>query len=139
MCVCVCVCAFALAAQNLPFSHNMEWVTAKAIEFINDKSTKPFFLYMNPTVPHSPTAQEALEKFTVRDTPAGKLSADPASKMPSRADIIGRAKKSPESRDRGYSQTWLDDSVGAVYGALKEKNVLDSTVIVFLMDHGEKA
>ena len=117
----------------------MEWVTAKAIDFINQDSSKPFFLYMNPTVPHSPTAQEAMEKFTVRDTPAGKLSSDPVSNMPSRADTISRAKKSPESRDRGYSATWLDDSIGAVYDTLKKKNILDSTVIIFLMDHGEKA
>lgn len=114
----------------------MEWVTAKAIDFINENSTDPFFLYMNPTIPHSPTAQDALEKFTVRDTPAGTLSADPVSNMPARADIIARAQLSPERMDKGYGTTWLDDSVGAVYAALKAKDALDSTIVIFLMDHG---
>ena len=91
---------------------------------------------MNPTIPHSPTAQDALEKFTIRDTPAGTLSADPVSNMPSRTDIITRARLSPENRDKGYGTTWLDDAVGAVYGALETNDVLDSTVVVFLMDHG---
>ena len=122
--------------EGLSFSHNMEWVTAKAIDFIGENSTEPFFLYMNPTIPHSPTAKDALEQFTIRDTPVGTLSADPVSNMPSRTDIITRALLSPENRDKGYGATWLDDSVGAVYEALETNGVLDSTVVVFLMDHG---
>ena len=32
------------------FSHNMEWITSEAIQFIKNAGDDPFFLYFNPTV-----------------------------------------------------------------------------------------
>ena len=44
----------------------MEWVTAEAINFINGNynnsdTSLPFFLYLNPTIPHDPDVLDSLK------------------------------------------------------------------------------
>ena len=44
----------------------MEWVTAEAINFINGNynnsdTSLPFFLYLNPTIPHDPSVLNSLQ------------------------------------------------------------------------------
>lgn len=41
--------------------HNMEYVAYKAIEFINDNTANDWFLYVNPTVPHTPDVLAAMD------------------------------------------------------------------------------
>merc|ERR1712166_1536265 len=98
-------CTKNKCADTIGFSHNMEWVTSKGMEFIQSAkdASKPFFLYLNPTVPHSPDVEEALNTLTI-----------------------------PE----GISATWIDDSMGALYTKLKDLQMLDDTLIVFVQDHG---
>ena len=45
------------------FTHNMEWITEKALAFMDGalSAGTPFFLYFNPTVPHTPLVREALD------------------------------------------------------------------------------
>ena len=61
------------------FTHNMEWVTESAINFINDAaaSSTPFFLYFNPSVPHDPAVSDALNTGDCLKTPEGTLSSEP--------------------------------------------------------------
>lgn len=51
-------------SQNVPLlfriDHNMEYVAYKAVEFINDNQGNDWFLYVNPTVPHSPDVLAAM-------------------------------------------------------------------------------
>ena len=58
--------------EPLSFSHNLEWVTSKALDFIqtSHNTNTPFFLYMNPTVPHNPSPLEALYADPL-STPSG--------------------------------------------------------------------
>lgn len=41
--------------------HNMEYVAYKAVEFIEDNAAKDWFLYVNPTVPHGPSVDAAMD------------------------------------------------------------------------------
>ena len=61
-------------ADDLAFSHNQEWVTAEALAFFN--GTSPWFLYANPTAPHSnsPDLKEALFDYELTATPQGTLA-----------------------------------------------------------------
>jgi arylsulfatase A-like enzyme len=144
-----CQYAGGCCSNSLGFSHNMEWVTAKALEFFAVAATegKPFFLYMNPTVPHTPSPEEALNEISIRETPWGTLTADPVSTMPSRDDIFRRATEARQASRAGgqgpilqmteaIGGTWIDDAVGAVYTYLQNAGTLDDTFFLFIMDHG---
>ena len=57
---------FGKKATMPEVKHNMEWVTAEAINFINDtynnnNASLPFFLYLNPTIPHGPSVLNSLQ------------------------------------------------------------------------------
>jgi len=131
-------CTKGKCADTLGFSHNMEWVTAKGLEFIQQAhdSSKPFLLYFNPTVPHSPDIEESLNTLTILDTPSGKLSVAPSTGMPARSNVLARANAAPGKVSEGISTTWIDDSMGALYAKLESLSILDDTLIVFIHDHG---
>ena len=122
----------------------MEWVTAEAINFINQESAEPFFLYFNPTVPHgSNDVRDALTKFTCRNVANGTLDSDPmiegmtqeyGSCSAYRQSILERS-----SSDNDLGPIWVDDSIGALINALKKKGILNNTVFLFQQDHGMEA
>lgn len=117
----------------------MEWVTAKAIDFIKDSTTDdPFLLYFNPTVPHSGgNVFNALFDSTCRDTPGGDYDTDFLIKGMSLEygsctayrDFVGeRAGAQDSPLDETNAQQlqelgaiWLDDAVGALFHALADK------------------
>ena len=39
-------------------------------------------------------------------------------------------------KEAAYAAVWIDDAMGALYAKLKALNVLDDTMILFVMDHG---
>ena len=82
--------AEALYAENLnnrylftpsggdEFSHNLEYIADKTLRFLDkqDPSNSNFFLYVNPTAPHTDHVAEALD-IKCNQTPEGVLSAYP--------------------------------------------------------------
>jgi len=122
------------------FSHNMEWITYEAIEFIKS-SEEPFFLYFNPTVPHrSNSVTAAIRDFSCQDTAAGNLGFDPIIEgMTEGYDGCVEYRESIFERGNSegdYGAIWLDDSVGALLTALEEKGALENTIFLFQGDHG---
>mmetsp|Transcript_26642 Transcript_26642/g.53379 ORF Transcript_26642/g.53379 Transcript_26642/m.53379 type:complete len:1010 (-) Transcript_26642:117-3146(-) len=140
------------------WSHNMEYVAHKAVEFIEDNVDKNWFLYMNPTVPHSPDVAEAMTKnclitpdgdFSTTNNPNGV--AEPTDWcvegmttpdadgncdcMAYRETIKTRAAGSVANEDLG--SIWVDDAIGAVYKALERTGQLSETFILFQLDHGQ--
>ena len=133
-------------ADDLAFSHNQEWVTAEALAFFN--GTSPWFLYANPTAPHSnsPDLKEALFDYELTATPQGTLASPPdAGATPNRTDLWSRAAASqscPRGCDRKVALAagalWVDDAVGVMLDELQTLGTLDQTLVLFLMDHGMK-
>jgi len=128
---------------NGEFSHNMEFITHEAIRFIEDNDNeKPFFLYVNPTVPHSSQAVDAaLDQFTCRDTPRGQLTSDLVIKGMTEeyggsCSLYRQSVKDRAITDKDLGSIWLDDSVGAILQALEDNGVLDNTLFLFQQDHG---
>jgi len=128
------------------FSHNMEWVTETAIEFINDDTTwgdKPFFMYFNPTAPHTPSIEEALS-ISCRNT--ANIDINPIDEPVVKGMTLEKGGcenyrdyvKSRGTSNGEYGAIWVDDAVGAIYQALEDKGVLDNTIILFQLDHGKK-
>jgi arylsulfatase A-like enzyme len=164
--------------------HNMEHVTSKGIEFIlngeddnrsnnknndifdenedekdedDDEDDKPFFLYFNPTVPHSSSdVTDALKYADCRDTVEGTLKRPPyipfgmtagynkndsknndsnCSKY--RQSVLDRAGNRYKDDDKMVGAIWVDDSIGSLIQTLQDQDILNNTFILFQLDHGE--
>lgn len=122
--------------------HNVEWTTDAALQFIDNYSSDPFFLYYAQTVPHGPAPWLKEDgKF-----PHG-LDADPKVTgegyvdkdfdfMPSRASI---QKEVDDLEGMDPDQAWLrwvDRAIEALVLKLKEKGVYENTLIIVTSDHG---
>lgn len=127
--------------------HNLEYVAYKSVEFIEDNKETDWFLYVNPTAPHSPSISDALDKdcrITVdgdfTSTMTTGWSVDGMTKdfeddcFAYRADLRERAGNSTDNTDLG--SVWVDDMVGAIYKGLENSGQLDETMILFQLDHG---
>jgi len=116
--------------------HNMEWVTASALKFIDENRNGPFFLYMAPTVPHGwygKQTEKAFEEADPRATPEGLVDWHLGS-QPSREDVMRRIAEAGIGK-RNAMGTWLDDGVGAVLDKLRDLGIEDNTVVIFASDH----
>ena len=90
-----------------------DWFTAEAIDFMTSpEDEQPWFLYLSYNTPHGPmqAKDEDLERY---------------------AHIENKAR-------RAYCamQYCLDENVGKMIKALKERGELDNTLIVFISDNG---
>jgi arylsulfatase A-like enzyme len=123
----------ALALPKSMQEHNMEWITAGALDFIDKSDGKPFFLYFATTLPHKPAPIQSMYADP-KITPAGMLDEAP-NVQPGRMDVIERVKKAG-FQEEVAPYTWLDDAIGAVIKKLEKSGKLDNTIILFASDHG---
>ena len=139
---------------NLPFwlprqlrVHNMEWVTASALSFLEQAAApgaepaKPFFLYMAPTLVHSPSAVASL-RADPRATSRGPVEVPRV--QPSRESVLARASAlglGPKGRinDKAAGAIWLDDGVGAVLQKLEALGLAGNTLVLLASDNGNAA
>jgi arylsulfatase A-like enzyme len=112
--------------------HNMEWVTAGALDFIEQRdSEQPFFLYVAPTLLHGSSKKYLLDN-PPGATPLGFL--EPRTVQPARETIKQRVRKGGFDRaTRMY--TWLDDAVGALLAKLDQQGIADDTLVMLVSDH----
>ena len=111
--------------------HNMEWVTAEAINFINgtynnNNASLPFFLYLNPTIPHGPSVLNSLQSdclltsgeplnsypqiknMTVKDGVVKTCREYRDSVFKRMTDLHG-AQLTPNNKEKVVGLIWLDD------------------------------
>lgn len=117
--------------------HNMEWVTERALQFIETNKARPFFLYMAPTLVHGPSPLKSLTDADPRATPRGYLEKAPEVQPP-RADVLRRVKAAGVDPKEAGS-TWLDDAVGAVLKRLDELGLAKNTLVLLAGDNGNVA
>ncbi|NOR74319.1 MAG: sulfatase-like hydrolase/transferase [Draconibacterium sp.] len=121
--------------------HNLEWRNKAALKFIEEADDEPFFLYYSETVPHGPApwinrngkyihGLDSNPKFTGE----GYVD-DEFENMPSREQIKNEVANAAKDPDHAWL-TWFDEAVGAVVEKLKEKGILENTLIVISSDHG---
>jgi arylsulfatase A-like enzyme len=124
-------------------SQNLDWVTAKGLEFMDQKSDQPFFLYFATTVPHGPSDAAHSWNGDRRITSEGYLDKVP-DVLPAKETIAQRLiaaglAKPGKIPDEKANTVWIDDAVGALMKKLKETGKYDNTIIVFFTDHGQWA
>jgi len=125
---------------NLPVPlrvHNMEWVTAGALEFIEQNANRPFFLYLAPTLVHGPSPLASLTKADPRATSLGFLDKAPQV-QPSRQSVLERVKAAGVAPAQA-GVTWLDDGVGAVLDKLAKLGLAERTLVLLAGDNGNVA
>ncbi len=141
--------------------HNMDWVTEKALDFLNENPDNPFMLYMATTLQHGPIRGDRAWKADRRVTPIGILEKSPEV-LPSVKGPISNVYDSIIASDPGREASirnfisinrrivkdsmrgqqkenllWMDDALGALLQKLDTIGQLDNTIIVFFNDHGQ--
>lgn len=111
---------------------------AKAMEFIEQNSDKPMFLFLSYVLPHAEMLapdDEILARF------AGKFNEEPYKAQPGGDYGEGMSIKEYCSQDQPYAHfaamvTRFDTYVGELMAKLEEEGIADKTIIFFSSDNG---
>ncbi len=125
-------------------TQNLDWVTEKALDFLDKTKDEPIFLYYATTVPHGPSNASQSWNGDRRITPEGILDKPPTclpdkKTIPERLIKAGLVKKGEKVPDPLGNVLWIDDALGALMNKLEEQGKLDNTIIFFFNDHGQHA
>ncbi len=107
------------------YSHDL--IVEKALGFIERNSDRPFFLYFTPTIPHADLAvpSTGLGRYD------GMFEETPFESTP------GGYTPQPKPRAAFAAMVMrLDSDVGRIVALLREKGILENTMIVFTSDNG---
>lgn len=117
--------------------HHQEWVTEHALEFIDENSSQPFFLYMATTIDHGPIRNDLSRSLGANPDycPEGYRPGEDYSFMPSRAAIISEVDAGGYDHESAR-MTWIDYSLQAITNKLAEYGLQNDTLIIFTADHG---
>ena len=115
-------------------SRDVVWMANQAEQFIRD-SKQPFFLVLSFSDPH-PTSREGVG-WGIKKEIAGYT---PVEYDPSTINVPGFLPDTPEVRESlaGYYQliSRMDHGIGLTLKALEKQGQSDSTLVIFISDHG---
>jgi arylsulfatase A-like enzyme len=114
--------------------HAVEWQTKHALDFIEQNQDEPFVLYYASTLLHSPKPIESL-KGDPRLSPLGLLDEPITGIMPSREDVLRRAREAGIKNEDLMAATWMDDVVGTVQTKLAALGLAEDTMIIYFNDN----
>ncbi len=133
---------------HLPeITHPTTWATKEMMRMIKRKDPgKPAFFYISYAAPHPPLLplDTYLDMFTLDEMQLPDLADQWAeSDSPILKTFTGKAHAYSEKEMRlalrAYyaTCTHIDSQIRLLLGTLRESNMLDNTIIVFLSDHGD--
>ena len=112
--------------------------TKASIDYLNQyKTNKPFFLWINYSLPHGPhDVNENYHTFSPEDMP-GIQTANfaPPEKLIKDTKPAKPTMKKTQAEYCG-AITFLDRQIGRIMQTLKDKKLIDNTVVVLFSDHG---
>jgi len=143
--------SYAVGASGEFFT---EWLTDKAIEFIERPRQSPFFYVLSYPDPHPPfsvsepyasmfppASMKVPETFHQKDLPkwAEQMRQDDYKRENVTSGDDPRRETTLRTRKAEYLGMikCVDDNVGRILQTLRERNMLDNTMILFTSDHGE--
>ena len=128
--------------------HPTRWTADRAVEFIEKyERSEPFMLKVSFARPHSPydPPQRFLDMYDIDDMPAPAVGDwersyaphdDPPKPSLWHGDL--GVEQARESRRAYYaSVTFLDEQIGRILAALKQRGIYDNTLVIFFSDHGD--
>lgn len=106
--------------------------TDGAIDFVNEKASEPFLLYLSFNAPHTPLQlpQKYLDKYVDLE---GKINAE------ANPDFFPNNlnEREIDAAKKVYGMvTNIDDNINRLIAGLKKKGIYDNTIFVFLTDNG---
>lgn len=124
--------------RNPYSSHNPEWTTVAALEFIEENKDGPFYLHLCSTLLHGPDRSWRKSMDHPLITGEGEVRVENLPEvMTPRAELLKTITDKgfdPDSHVAG--EAWIDDSLGAIFRKLKELEIDDNTLVIFAPDHG---
>lgn len=117
-------------------SHNPEWTTVAALEFMEENKDGPFYLHLCSTLLHGPDKSWRKSMDHPLVTGEGEVKSLPEVMTP-RAELLETiAEKGFDPDSHVAGEAWIDDSLGAILRKLKELGIDDNTLVIFAPDHG---
>lgn len=104
--------------------------TDEALRFIRAEKNKPFFVYLSFNAPHTPL--QVPEKYELLYK---NLNQDDFSKLPGSPPNM--TEKDLDAARKIYGMmTNIDDNIGRLLKELKDQDLIDNTIVIFLSDNG---
>ena len=117
-------------------SHNPEWTTVAALEFIEENKDGPFYLHLCSTLLHGPDKSWRKSMDYPLVTGEGEVDGLPEVMTP-RAELLKTiAEEGLDPNSHVAGEAWIDDSLGAILRKLQELGIDGNTLVVFAPDHG---
>ncbi len=127
--------------------HQTTWCADRAIEFMNEKRSKPWMFSLNCFDPHSPfdPPQEWLNHYPESEMP-GPLFRETdlaAQERLKNVNFQNAARRPDEFNAKSYQAKYyamielIDHNVGRMLDALDDSGQTQNTVVMFTSDHGE--
>jgi arylsulfatase A-like enzyme len=113
-----------------------DFLTDRAIEFIEERSGEPFCYMVSYPDPHGPDTVRAPydEMYATQEYTEPRTFDEPLKGAPSWAKPGGKFR----SMSRYYGMVkCIDDNVGRILDTLREKDLIDETIVIFTSDHGD--
>ncbi len=117
-------------------SHNAEWTTAAALEFIEEHKDGPFYLHVCSTLLHGPDKSWRKSMDHPLVTGEGKIRSLPLVMTPREELLKTVAEEGFDPDSHVAGEAWIDDSVGAILRKLKALGIDENTLVIFAPDHG---
>ena len=117
-------------------SHNAEWTTDAALEFIEEHKDGPFYLHVCSTLLHGPDKSWRKSMDHPLVTGEGEIHRLPEVMTPREELLKTVAEKGFDPESHVAGEAWIDDSVGAILRKLKELGIDENTLVIFAPDHG---
>ena len=117
-------------------SHNPEWTTVAALEFIDENKDGPFYLHLCSTLLHGPDKSWRKSMDHPLITGQGEVESLPEVMTPRKELLKTITEKGFDPDSHVAGEAWIDDSLGAILRKLKELGIDDNTLVVFAPDHG---
>lgn len=133
-----------------PELHYNKWIADRTIDFISDanKDDKPFYLWCSFPDPHEPFA--AVKKWSDSyedgeiELPGITIALSPKGRSETMKAIgVGTEAHDPEWTKACIRQTYammshVDEQVGRILDALDEQGIADTTIVMYISDHGDQ-
>lgn len=118
-------------------SFSTDWLTDRAIDFIEENKEESFSVYLGLPDPHGPDAvrppySEMYKHMNFEKPRTFNLD-------PEKAPSWAKPEKNPKlTHDQYFGMVkCIDDNIGKLVQYLRENELLDNTIIVFTADHGD--
>ena len=126
-------------ATDLEKDYVNDLFTRESLAFIQDADTRPFFLYLNYTVPHAelraPEDSVAPVRGTFPETPFVNATADGRPTGPGGPSLGYRSQPTPKAAFVGMIQR-MDRDIGRLNDALQARGIDRNTLVMFVSDNG---